>query len=106
MCSPADFPQLAKGSYGTVYKGHVPGRDKVVVIKDMDLIDNNSINEWKKELAVMAYVLLLRLLTCSENASDYVGEVYGYASDYKSLTIVMEFMSKGDLFSVLHTVQA
>lgn len=40
----------------------------------------------------------------SLNASDYICEVYGYSYDHTSLTIVMEYMAQGDLFSILHTV--
>lgn len=52
-------------------------------------------------------VTMLFLLTigCSQNASDYLAEVYGYAFRNDCLTIVMEFLPKGDLFGVLHTVR-
>lgn len=52
----SEFPHLAHGSYGTVYKGRVPGIEKTVVIKDMNVINDNSVAEWKKEISVMVYV--------------------------------------------------
>jgi len=56
----------------------------------MSVLSENSVAEWKKELTVM-----------SENASPYICRVYGYASERKVLTIVMEYMQKGDLFNLL-----
>ena len=53
----SEFPSIAKGSYGTVYKGRVPGIEKTVVIKEMTIIGQNSVNEWRKELTVMACVI-------------------------------------------------
>jgi hypothetical protein len=52
-----ELPHLAAGSYGTVYKGKVPGIEQTVVIKDMNIISEHSVQEWQKEIAVMAYVL-------------------------------------------------
>jgi hypothetical protein len=46
---------LAKGTFGTVYTGKVPGRTEAVVIKDMHTVNDKSIAEWKKELLIMAY---------------------------------------------------
>uniref|UniRef100_A0A6B2LB98 non-specific serine/threonine protein kinase n=1 Tax=Arcella intermedia TaxID=1963864 RepID=A0A6B2LB98_9EUKA len=57
----------------------------------MDIIDKNVIDDWKKELTVM-----------NQNQSPYVVEVYGYTNDKNVVTIVMEFMARGDLFTLLH----
>lgn len=85
-----DHPHIAKGSYGIVYTGRVPDVNDLVVIKDMDLVNQSSIEEWKRELTVM-----------SENSSNYICRVYGYSSVPKILTIVMEYMKLGDLFHIL-----
>lgn len=49
-----DQPPLAKGSYGIVYTGRAPGFEKKVVIKDMQIMSQKSVDEWKKEVKVMA----------------------------------------------------
>jgi len=81
------FPYIAKGSYGVVFKGRVPDVNRTVAIKDMDIVDSNVIEDWKKELTVM-----------NQSQSPYVVEVFGYTNDRNVVTIVMEFMSRGDLF--------
>uniref|UniRef100_A0A6B2L2I9 Protein kinase domain-containing protein n=1 Tax=Arcella intermedia TaxID=1963864 RepID=A0A6B2L2I9_9EUKA len=86
-----EFPHLAKGSYGIVFKGQVAGIAKKVVIKDMDIRDQRTVEEWKKELTVM-----------SENQCSYICEVYGFSSSSNVLTIVMEYMPLGDLFGLLY----
>jgi hypothetical protein len=35
------------------------------------------------------------------NACPYICQVYGYAHERKTLTIIMEFMERGDLFNIL-----
>lgn len=85
-----DIPHIAKGSFGIVYTGHVPDVTEKLVIKDMTVMNEGSVNEWKKELVVM-----------SANSCPYICRVYGYAQEKKTLTIVMEYMELGDLFSIL-----
>eukprot|EP01122_Echinamoeba_exundans_P009577 TRINITY_DN3422_c0_g1_i1.p1 TRINITY_DN3422_c0_g1~~TRINITY_DN3422_c0_g1_i1.p1 ORF type:complete len:924 (+),score=140.10 TRINITY_DN3422_c0_g1_i1:50-2821(+) len=87
-----DFPHIAKGSFGVVFTGRVAGIpiDKVV-IKDMEVHNQRNIDDWKKEIAMMARM-----------RSPYVVEVLGYCSSGHILTIVMEFMKKGSLYDVLH----
>jgi serine/threonine protein kinase len=87
-----DFPHIAKGSFGVVFTGHVAGIpiDKVV-IKDMEVHNQRNIDDWKKEIAMMARM-----------RSPYVVKVLGYCSSGHILTIVMEFMRKGSLYDVLH----
>lgn len=86
-----DLPHLAKGSFGIVYTGHVRHvTDAKVVIKDMSVQGEKSVEEWKKEL-----------ITMSVNACPYICQVFGYTHERKTLTIVMEFMQNGDLFSIL-----
>eukprot|EP01123_Difflugia_compressa_P010990 TRINITY_DN4189_c0_g1_i1.p1 TRINITY_DN4189_c0_g1~~TRINITY_DN4189_c0_g1_i1.p1 ORF type:complete len:664 (-),score=101.48 TRINITY_DN4189_c0_g1_i1:86-1891(-) len=86
-----EFPYIAKGSYGVVFKGRVPDVPQTVAIKDMDIVDSNVIEDWKKELTVM-----------NQNQSPYVVDVFGYTNDRNFVTIVMEYMAKGDLFNILH----
>jgi hypothetical protein len=52
---PVDIPHIAKGSFGIVYTGHVPEVAEKLVIKDMTVMNEGSVNEWKKELVVMRY---------------------------------------------------
>eukprot|EP01125_Pyxidicula_operculata_P011083 TRINITY_DN361_c0_g1_i1.p1 TRINITY_DN361_c0_g1~~TRINITY_DN361_c0_g1_i1.p1 ORF type:complete len:287 (-),score=58.61 TRINITY_DN361_c0_g1_i1:124-984(-) len=57
----------------------------------MEVINYNSVEDWKKEIAVM-----------SQNRCRYTVEIYGYCANQNILTIVMEFMAKGDLYGILH----
>jgi len=84
-------PHLARGSFGVVFKGWAKGIPQQVVIKDMEIQSRHSIEEWQKEIKIMA-----------QTKSNYIAEVYGYSNKDKTLTIVMEFMENGDLFGVLH----
>lgn len=86
-----DTPHIAKGSFGIVYTGNVAGIKEKVVIKDMDIVSQNSIDEWKKEIDLMT------LGSC-----PYTVPIYGYSYSDTSLTIIMEYMPKGSLFDVLH----
>lgn len=85
-------PHIAKGSYGVVYKGHVPDVKELVVIKDMDFTNQKALEDWKKEIKMMA-----------KTSCEYVVRVLGYSTSERTLTIVMEFMTKGSLYDVLHT---
>lgn len=87
-----DFPQLSRGSFGTVFTGNVTGVPQKVVIKDMEIKDKNTIEEWKKEIDMMNKTRCL-----------YVVDVIGYSSSHHILTIVMEYMKKGSLYDMLHT---
>lgn len=57
----------------------------------MEIQSQRSVDDWRKELAVM-----------SQNRSPYVAEVYGYSTNQNILTIVMEFFPHGDLYTILH----
>ena len=50
-----DQPPLARGSYGIVYTGQVPGISQKVIIKDMTILNQKSIEDWRKEVHTMAY---------------------------------------------------
>lgn len=87
-----DFPHIAKGSFGVVFTGHVQSiKVDKVVIKDMEVHNQRNIDDWKKEIAMMARM-----------RSPYVVQVLGYCSSGHILTIVMEYMRKGSLYDVLH----
>mmetsp|Transcript_24575 Transcript_24575/g.27336 ORF Transcript_24575/g.27336 Transcript_24575/m.27336 type:complete len:446 (+) Transcript_24575:69-1406(+) len=86
-----EFPHLAKGSYGIVFKGTAAGIHGQVVIKDLEIHVPNAVPEWQKEVDLMA-----------RTKNDYVAKIYGYATTNKILTIVMEFMPNGSLYDQLH----
>jgi hypothetical protein len=86
-----DHPHIARGGFGLVFKGNVPGTNEKVVIKDMEIQNQKSIDDWKKEVAVMC-----------QNRSPYIAEIYGFTSENNTLTIVMEYFEFGDLFGILH----
>lgn len=86
-----DFPYLSRGTFGVVYTGHVPGIYEKVVIKDIEIREQNSVFEWKREIETMGRV-----------RSPYVVEIIGYSSSQNFLTIVMEYMPKGSLYDLLH----
>lgn len=86
-----DFPHLSRGSFGTVYTGFVRGIEEKVVIKDLEIKDQSTIDEWKKEIDMM-----------SKTRCNYVVNVIGYSSHQRILTIIMEYMRKGSLYDVLH----
>eukprot|EP01128_Nolandella_sp_AFSM9_P007384 TRINITY_DN4027_c0_g1_i1.p1 TRINITY_DN4027_c0_g1~~TRINITY_DN4027_c0_g1_i1.p1 ORF type:complete len:777 (+),score=148.30 TRINITY_DN4027_c0_g1_i1:242-2332(+) len=86
-----DFPHLARGSYGVVFKGWAKGIQDKVVIKDMEIQNQRSVDEWRKEIAVM-----------NQNRSPYIAEIYGFSNAGNILTIVMEYFPRGDLYTILH----
>lgn len=50
-----EFPHIAKGSFGVVFKGHAKGFSEVVVIKDLEIQSSKSVDEWRKEISLMRY---------------------------------------------------
>eukprot|EP01125_Pyxidicula_operculata_P019552 TRINITY_DN709_c5_g1_i2.p1 TRINITY_DN709_c5_g1~~TRINITY_DN709_c5_g1_i2.p1 ORF type:complete len:563 (-),score=165.05 TRINITY_DN709_c5_g1_i2:16-1704(-) len=86
-----EFPHIARGSFGTVYRGTAKGIPGVVVIKDIDIINHQSITDWQRELSTM-----------SNTQNPYIVKLFGYSSTNKILTIVMEYVVNSDLFSLLH----
>lgn len=52
-------PHIARGTYGVVFKGNVKGIANEVVIKDMEILDQISVDEWQREIQIMAYASLL-----------------------------------------------
>jgi len=87
-----DFPHIARGSFGIVFKGTCRGLPGTVVIKDLEVTNQQSVEDWKKELMVM-----------SKNINNpYCAKVFGYTCADTLLTIVMEYFPLGDLFGVMH----
>lgn len=86
-----DKPKLAKGSFGVIYTGHVRGIKEKVVIKDMTNVYPESVEEWKNEIEVM-----------SNNSCDFVCKIFGHCEDKETLSLIVEYMPKGDLFQILH----
>lgn len=82
---------FAKGSYGEIYRGRVTGVEKTVVIKEMAIRDAKTFEDWKKEISVMVMY-----------KSPFIVEIYGYNYNGATLSIIMEFMPKGDLYNILH----
>mmetsp|Transcript_8005 Transcript_8005/g.8836 ORF Transcript_8005/g.8836 Transcript_8005/m.8836 type:complete len:582 (+) Transcript_8005:61-1806(+) len=80
-------PQLASGSFGAVFKGHVPHREELVIIKDLNIKSINAFEEWRREIELLGYTRYNR----------YVVSIYGYCFNDKKLSIVMEYMSNGSL---------
>jgi len=87
-----DPKPFAKGSYGVIFKGTVKGIDKPVVIKEMEIRDVKSLEDWKKEISLMVIT-----------RSAFIVELFGYNYHSGTLSIIMEYMSKGDLYNILHT---
>jgi hypothetical protein len=62
-------PHIARGTYGVVFKGSVKGIAQEVVIKDMEILDQISVDEWQREIQIMAYGsrfrFLFAFLSCS-----------------------------------------
>lgn len=44
------------GSFGTVYKGNAKGLTGKIVIKDLEIQNQKSVEDWKKEITVMRYI--------------------------------------------------
>eukprot|EP01127_Copromyxa_protea_P018246 TRINITY_DN5698_c0_g2_i1.p1 TRINITY_DN5698_c0_g2~~TRINITY_DN5698_c0_g2_i1.p1 ORF type:complete len:755 (-),score=74.70 TRINITY_DN5698_c0_g2_i1:66-2300(-) len=86
-----EFPHIAKGSFGVVFKGKAKGFSETIVIKDLEIQSQKSVDEWRKEISLMSTV-----------KSPFVVDVFGFCSNQKILTIVMEYMVNGDLYQLLH----
>uniref|UniRef100_A0A6B2L689 non-specific serine/threonine protein kinase n=1 Tax=Arcella intermedia TaxID=1963864 RepID=A0A6B2L689_9EUKA len=83
---------MNKGSYGIIYKGKVPGIKQTVVIKDILLKDSlRSVEEWRIEVTNMARA-----------NSPYITIIHGYSVTDTVLAIVMEFIERGDLYTLMH----
>src|SRR5207253_3188679 len=79
--------KLAAGSYGIVYSG--TWRHNSVAIKKMINLGEDSLYEFKKEVAINAQL-----------RSDYIVAIRGYC-EKPEYCLVTEYMSKGSLYQVL-----
>jgi len=86
------LPHIAIGSFGRIFAGKVKTLNKKVVIKDMDIGDKTSIEEWKNELHLMK----------AGGENPYVVQVYGYCRTKLKMSIVMEYMENGSLYDMIH----
>jgi len=48
-----EIRHFAKGAFGKIYRGTCKGIDKQIVIKEMDVKEQASIQEWKNEIQMM-----------------------------------------------------
>lgn len=78
--------KISSGTSGQVLRGIYKGND--VAIKVLKLDDEDAIDEFKKELSIMASI-----------ESEYVVELYGAV--FKPLCIIMEVCVNGNLYSAL-----
>jgi len=90
------LPHIAIGSFGRIFAGKVKTLNKKVVIKDMDIGDKTSIEEWKNELHLMK----------AGGENPYVVQVYGYCRTKLKMSIVMEYMENGSLYDMIHKKKA
>jgi hypothetical protein len=87
-----------------VYKGTVHDRDEVIVIKDQKVTSNDSIKNWQREVALMQYIPFLSppFLQMTDSYSlhrhPHIADVYGFAFDSTTLSMIMEYVPKGSLF--------
>lgn len=42
-----------------MFKGKIKGYDKTVVIKDMEVHNSRNVEDWKREIQIMRYVLFM-----------------------------------------------
>ena len=84
--------KIGEGAYGSVFKG--TWESKTVAIKQMrlDLISEATLSEFRKEIRVMTKL-----------NSPFIIQFFGSVS--KPPSIVMEFMSGGSLFQLLHNAK-
>jgi len=83
--------QIAKGSFGVVYFGKVLGINETVVIKDLQVVSDDSFREWENEINVM-----------SQHNCQFVTKIFGYCNNDPTLSLIVEYFPKGDLFGILH----
>jgi len=82
---------IAAGTFGVVYKCKVKNFSEIVVVKDMNIEEDDSVTSWKKEIEIMA-----------QNKSRYITNIIGYCYSHKTLSIVMEYVKRKSLFDILH----
>jgi len=82
---------ISSGTYGVIYKSKVKNLKETVVIKDMNIEQEDSVSSWKNEIEIMA-----------QNKSRYITNIIGYCFSDKTLSIVMEYVKRKSLFDVLH----
>ncbi|KAJ6305665.1 hypothetical protein OIU78_021078 [Salix suchowensis] len=90
-----DFKEeIGRGSFGTVYKGIIPGTQKVVAVKRLGKVLAEGEREFQNEMKVIGkthHRNLVRLL--------------GYCHDEDHRLLVYEYMSNGSLADILFSLE-
>ncbi|KAI9108123.1 hypothetical protein K1719_020996 [Acacia pycnantha] len=90
---------IGSGSYGSVYKGRLESKDKLVAIKVLNLQKKGAEKSFISECNALKNIRhrnLVKILTCC-SSMDYKGE------EFKAL--IFEYMSNGNLEKWLHPNQ-
>jgi len=90
-------PPFASGAFGKVYKGKCRGMDVAVKVLDGIEWDQTVLDEFIQEVGIMARLRNPNILLCMGACTE---QEYGQ----NNYAIVMEFMPRGDLHTLLHTL--
>lgn len=82
--------QVGKGSFGTVHRGSLNGREVAIKSLHLTTLTSDLMAEFQNETSLMA-----------ECRSDHIVRLLGICREKGHLAMIMEFMSKGSLYSVL-----
>jgi len=88
-------PPFASGAFGKVYKGKCRGVDVAVKVLDGIDWDPSVLDEFLQEVGIMARLRNPNILLCMGACTE---EQYGE----NNYAIVMEYMPRGDLHTLLH----
>jgi len=91
-------PPFASGAFGKVYKGKCRGMDVAVKVLDGIEWDQTVLDEFIQEVGIMARLRNPNILLCMGACTE---EEYGQ----NNYAIVMEYMPRGDLHSLVHNNQ-
>ena len=83
--------ELARGSFGVVYKGTYQYADVAIKKLIRQIFNQNSLTEFNREINIMVNL-----------RSPYIVQLYGACFESPNYAIVMEYMSGGALFNLLH----
>eukprot|EP01123_Difflugia_compressa_P003664 TRINITY_DN148_c0_g1_i1.p1 TRINITY_DN148_c0_g1~~TRINITY_DN148_c0_g1_i1.p1 ORF type:complete len:522 (-),score=81.39 TRINITY_DN148_c0_g1_i1:279-1844(-) len=88
-------PPFASGAFGKVYKGKCRGMDVAVKVLDGIEWDQTVLDEFIQEVGIMARLRNPNILLCMGACTE---EEYGQ----NNYAIVMEYMPRGDLHTLIH----
>jgi tRNA A-37 threonylcarbamoyl transferase component Bud32 len=86
---------LGQGAYGIVYRGEYKYADVAIKKLLVQELDQEALDEFKHEASVMAKL-----------RSPYIVQLYGVCLEKPYYSMVMEYLSNGSLYSLLHADQA